>query len=288
MSQFSHRVAHSPVKNMRPSHSISLLCFVMAVFMYSTVGTMTQGVARPVPPATPADRLFIAVFQLGEEFETLYQTEDKRVLEACKSYIPECFSKRFAPVRRMVGVLRSANDATSPVIANVHAVLKASGEKNRGLAFGLDIEWTSKPRQFESWISDVGDWENGIHVEGVRPRGKWVQLTGRPFPTPVWISTEGAAFEAYVLTLEGEILKLQPLTARRPDRTAGLTTPGNFVILSVKGSEIEFRQEVASDVPCGKSVPLPDVMPPTLRATAGDFFNKDGSPRFSAAYTKSC
>src|SRR5687767_10875659 len=268
--------------------SVFVVSHLLPVALLAGAGSYDQARGRGLDTSGPADRLFIAVFQLDDELDTLYQTEEKRVLAACKGSGAECVSKNLSPVRRQVGVLRSSPIATAPVIGNIHAVLKASGDPKKGLSFGLDVEWADRPGQFESWISNVGDYADGIHVAGVRSRGKWVQLSGRPFPTPAWLSIEGPTSTADVLTLEGEILRLEPLNARKPDRTTGPTTPGKFLILAVKGSEVEFREEVPSDFSCGKPVATPKVMPPTLRAPAAEFFNPDGSPRFAPAYTKGC
>src|SRR5688572_14835404 len=107
--------------------SVLVVSHLLPIALLVGAGSYAQGRGRGLETATPAERLFIAVFQLGDDLDTLYQTEDKRVLAACKGYASECVSKNLAPARRQVGVLRSSPIATGPVLGNIHAVLKPSG-----------------------------------------------------------------------------------------------------------------------------------------------------------------
>jgi hypothetical protein len=51
---------------------------------------------------------------------------------------------------------------------------------------------------------------------------------------------------------------------------------------------VEFRLEVESDNGCGDDIPAPPVMPPLLRATPSEFFDAEGTPRFTTKYTRGC
>ena len=266
---------------------LSWLAFAVFVCA-STAATPRQGIARSTAPPGPADRLFIAVFRLGSELDKLAQEETNRLLGVCKNYGSVCFSQHFSAIRRSVAVLHASASSASPVMGYVHAVLKVSGEQFGGLTIGLDVELAAKPGQFETWMSTVGDWFYGTYVAGVRPHGNWLQLVGPPFPAQAWVSTEGPSFEALVLPIAGEVLGLQSIRATFPNGARRRIADGAYLIQRSSQTVVEFRAEVPSDMSCDEPVTSPAVMPPTLRAAPAEFFNGDGSARFSYVYQKGC
>ena len=56
----------------------------------------------------------------------------------------------------------------------------------------------------------------------------------------------------------------------------------------LKACKIEFRAEIPSDFDCGEPVTDPVPLPPILQTEASEFFNPDGTARFSTKYTKGC
>ena len=254
----------------------------------STTVTPAQVVPPSTAPPPPADRLFIAVVHLGADADELYEKEYDRLLGICKRYTSACFSENFSSARRLIAELHSAPNSASPVVGSVHAVLRMSGEPDVDLAIGFDVERTSNPGQFAVWLNTVGDWSYGIYVCGVRPRGGWVQLVGAPFPSQAWLSTRSTSLSALVQPIAGEILRLQSVRATLPNGVRGRIPDGPYLIVRSSQATIEFRAEVPSDMPCGDSIRPPKVMPPILRTTPAEFFNQDGSPRFSFVYARGC
>jgi len=250
---------------------IRLSWLIFGLALASPTPAATQATPPPRTTPAPADRLFLAHFHLIE-IGTLALDE----------------ANRPSPIRRQVAVLHSADSDKSPVIGFVHAVITPHGEPNRDVTFGLDVELTNAPGHFHTWMTSVGDWFYRLYVAGVRPRGQWVQLFGPPFPAEAWISTAERLFEAEILPSSGEILALREVRAAFPNGARRQIPAGNYLIQRTSSTAVEFRAELAADMACGEEVPLPAVMPPTLRAAPSEFFNADGSPRFSYVYVKGC
>ncbi len=251
-------------------------------------GTLSPSPESPGPAAAHAGRLFIAVFYLDGEIDALYQAETNRLLQICNAYGSACFSGHFSPVRRPVARLYSLPDSTGPVVGNIHAVLKLSGQEYGGLTIGLDVATPTAGERSATWMATVGDWGYGIYVSGVRPRGSWVQLFGTPFPHQPWLSLSEPAFSGEVLSIDGEILRLRSVTATSPNGEITLVRDGQYLITSVSDEVVEFRIELAADMACGETVEPPQQAPPMLRAAPAEFFDADGTPRFSFVYQKGC
>jgi hypothetical protein len=65
-----------------------------------------------------------------------------------------------------------------------------------------------------------------------------------------------------------------------PDRT--------YFIERVRDGEVVFREEVVTDMPCGEDIHPPDRMPPSFRAPARAFFDRNSRPRFTEVYIRGC
>jgi hypothetical protein len=201
--------------------SVALLC--------ASVAILAQ--AASVGPQAAAERLFVAVFSLGSDVDEMVRVEHDRLLAICKSYSASCFSQHFPGKRQSVAVVHSSPSAASPVVAYVHAVLRPGNKHYGPFIIGLDVELASARGEFKPWMDTVGDWHYGIHVSGVRPRGKWVQLIQAPFPSQAWLSAESSSFAAYVQPIAGEILALQSVRATFPDGSRRRIPDGNYVIM---------------------------------------------------------
>jgi hypothetical protein len=259
------------------------MAVVVAVTTVETLGSALLAQSR-LPP--PSERLSIAILELRGDTDETYQHENERLEAICKASTPDCISANFKPVRQRVAVLHLRPNSSSPPVAFVYRTLKL--RKDGTLGFGLDIELVSRPNRFVSWIIDVGDWGYGIHISGVHLRGQWIQAIGPPLPAHSWLATNSPMLSTIVTPLTGEILDLSPLRARWPDGTTRLVRGGSYLIRRVTKRGIEFRAEVPSDFACEENIKPPRVMPPRLWTTPAEFFAPDGSPRFSAAYTKGC
>ena len=263
--------------------------FVAVLFVCLAAATpLSQSPTGSNTTPEPADRLFLASFALGDEFDQLYRSETERLLALCTYYGSPCFSQHFTAKRLMVSRVHFSPEPSSRVVAYIYALLKVSGEQYGGLTAGLQVELADAPGQFHTWMESVGDWSYGIYVSGVRPRRNWVQMFGSPFPPQAWISTEVKSFEAHVRPIADEILGLESVRAVFPDGRMRLVPTGTYVIKRSSRIQVEFRAEVPSDMACDEPVAPPPVKPPTLRARPAEFFNKDGSPRFSVVYQKGC
>jgi hypothetical protein len=219
----------------------------------------------------------------------MYGAETERLLGICKFHVAECFARHFSVKRLVVASVHSSPDANSPVVAYVYAVLKLPGDQHGGLTVGLDVELAASPGQFVTWMETVGDWGYGIFVSGVRPRGQWVQIFGAPLPASAWLAVESASFPAIAESIEGMILGLEHVRATSRDGARKRIRSENYyMILRSSPKGVEFRSEVAIDMPCAEPVEKPPMMPPILRAPPAEFFNADGSPRFAVAYPKGC
>jgi hypothetical protein len=259
---------------------LTLLCFCAQC----TTGRAVESVHVS---ATPAERLFIATFTLDREIDELYQAETNRLLAICGVYGAACFSQHFVPARRVVAEVRSAPDAGSTVVGQIHAVLKVSGQEYGGLTIDLEVEAADLPERSGTW-RNAGDWGYGIHVEGVRPQGTWVQVFGQPFPAQAWLSVEEPAFTAHVLPISGESLHLQSVRAASPEGVLRNVPDGSYMVMSTSQDVIEFRAEMEDDMSCRPPLETTAAMPPILRTTPEEFFSPDGTPRFRLQYQRGC
>jgi hypothetical protein len=220
--------------------------------------------------------------------EEIHRRERERLIDICKGTVGECFSRNVHPVRLRVGLLHARPDSSRLAVANVHARLEVRQAEFDGLGFGLDVELIAKPGQFIPWVADVGDWGYGLHISGVRVRGRWIQLIGSPLPPSAWLPMDSQTLPATVTPLTGQILRLPPLRARWPDGAMRAISEGPYLFYRAAEDRIEFRAEIPSDFPCGEDLTPPSVMPPRLRTTPKELFGPDGAPRFEGVYTKGC
>jgi hypothetical protein len=241
--------------------------------------------ARTPPPAAPHTRLFTAVLSL-RGVEAMQALERARLLALCREDDYACLARRLNPRRRRVATLRAGPSSAAGVVGYVSAVLAV--EQGMGLVVGLAVDTSDTPTRSATWIRNVGDYFYGVHVEGVRPRGEWLELSPLPLLGQAWMSAGEPDLSASVVPLVGEIRDLRPLRATFPDGTRRAIDRGSYLITKVHGRSVEFRAEVESDFDCGENRPRPRVPPPTLRATAADFFDADGTPRFRTKYVKGC
>ena len=95
-------------------------------------------------------------------------------------------------------------------------------------------------------------------------------------------------FSVIVSPVLGEIVRLTPLQATSPNGTRRTIEKGEYLITRVANGTVEFRAEVEADMACGADIKPPQVMPPTLRTEASEFFNADGTARFSIVSGRGC
>ncbi len=273
--------------------------------VFIAIGVLAYGgcasvVARPATQGTivpdAAQRLHVAVLVLTSgSVDELYQTELTRLDALCGGKPVGCRSASFKGRRLAIGILRDEPKNDARVAGTIYASLRvrrgtfepAGWGQFETLAVALEVESRTQPGRFHEWISDVGDWSYGVHVEGVGVRGQWVHVV-HPIGARGWLSPEGPVLQATAESIQGQIVRLAGVTVQWPDGSRRTAETGNYLIEAVRGRDIEFRAEVESDFACGDPVEPPKVLPPTLRSTAADFFSPDGSSRFAVVYTKGC
>ena len=273
-----------------------------AIVLVAAVVFGCAGCAHAVTPEIPKggapaahERLLVAVLvPRSGGVDELYQTESTRLDGLCQGKPIGCRSNLFKARRLAIGVLRDEPKADARVAGTIYAALRmrrgtydtAGWGEFETLEVALEVEARTQPGIYHEWIANVGDWSYGVYVEGVGAWNHWVHVV-YPKAARGWL-TPGPVLEARVESVQGEIVRLTALNALWPDGSRRPVEPGNYLIVTVKGQDIEFRAEVESDFACGDPVEPPPVMPPTLRSTAKDFFNQDGSSRFAVVYTKGC
>jgi len=270
---------------MNLKHFKHFICIAVAILMLVGAG----GVKGQTGTANDfQERLFIANFILDRGLDVRYQQESRRLLEICQFYSPECFGEHFTEVRQRIATLRSEPGSGAEVVGHLVAVIKVSGREYGGLTIGIDVETADDPVRTGTWRETVGDWGYGIYVMGVRPREEWLQLTNLPIVGHAWVSKTEPSLSAHVSAFEGTIVNLQPLVAAFPDGNSRSISAGSYLIKEVTDGRVRFRAEIPTDFACGHPAERPDVMPPILHAGAAEFFNEDGTPRFSVKYQRGC
>ena len=228
------------------------------------------------------------------KLDEIYRAESQRLERVCPPPRPSddtCRSRNVSSRRHRVATLYSRPDTSSPPAAFINAWVYFRPEYD--LLFALDLEFADKPGEFVTWMPDTGAWDYSIHIDGrVRVDGEWVQLVDPVIRVPAWTPKEPEDLTAdlwtYVDTIAGHIFHVEPLEATNPAGAHEAIAAGDYLVTRVSRDVVEFRLEVESDYACGEDIPPPPVMPPLLRASASEFFNADGMPRFTTKYTKGC
>lgn len=283
----------------RQNHLPTSTRLLVALSCLSTVACHASGMRNTelasAPISVPAsERLYVASIGLTA-LERIHAAESQRLERLCPPSRPEgdtCIRRNVTSNRERVATLYSAPHGDSTPSAFINAFMNISPDDGT-LRMGLDLESADRPRQFISWISDVGDWGYGIRIDGnVRTQGEWVQVLHPMLRGPAWMPKEAlepkAELYTYVDSIAGHILHVQPLEATNPSGVREVIEAGDFLITRVSPDAVEFRAEVESDYACGDDIPPPPVLPPLLRASHREFFNADGTPRFATKYAKGC
>jgi hypothetical protein len=198
----------------------------------------------------------------------------------------DCVSRNAKRIR--VAQLHAEPTPESAVSGALHVSFRAPAN-GQDLTLGLDVEHSSKPGAFDEWISDVGDPFYGRYVDGrARRFGEWVQLLGPRMPKGAWLTAQNPNLQVIVDEMVNGIFDIELVRARWPDGRVAEIERANYLVTRIDAGQVEFRAEVPSDFDCGEDLAPPAVLPPLLRAPAAEFFNADGTPRFSTTYTKGC
>lgn len=255
---------------------------------------------------SPQARLVVAQLVFPDKQDkvlgALYEEEHARLVSICGQAIPSrdgCMRRNLRSTRHVMTTLRAQARADSPVVARIYAVLRVRSSELQGygpvesLTVGLDIEMAEEPGSLREWIPDTGDWGYGIHVDGnVLVSGDWIRLLGPALPQVAWIPKESEDLIVVLQPFAGHIFELEPLNATMPNGMRTRIDNGSYLIADVTDvtahGDVEFRREVDSDFACGEDIAPPAVLPPVLRAPASEFFDSDGTPRFTTKYTKGC
>jgi hypothetical protein len=205
-------------------------------------------------------------------------------------FTPDCLADRPQSIQWRLATAYAGPSKTENVVGYVDAVLRIThaGDQSRQLTIGLDFEPAHTPGERASWLESVGDWGYGIEHDGVRRSGDWIQLIGRPFPSPIWLFTRTPSFGAHVDSVQGRLVALEPLEATGPTGAKVRIEAGTYLIQSIRNGVVSFRVELPSDMPCGEDVKPPPRPPASMSAIASEFFNSDGTARFSLAYPRGC
>ncbi len=98
----------------------------------------------------------------------------------------------------------------------------------------------------------------------------------------------GDGFWVHAERMERHVVHLRALRARPANGGQARTLSGQYTVVDTRGSDVVFRAEIPSDMPCGDDVADPSPAPMVWTAPASAFFDRDGTPRFSTVYTKGC
>lgn len=250
------------------------------------LGRGAQPPARRIAPRT-VDRLTIGEFYFGEELDRYYNSEYPRLERLCtgRPDFHACRQRNLRPLAKRLARVHVAPSSDSAVAGELDAVLGFHPQFDLG--YRIEFRPVNGERA-RVWLESAGDWGYGIEVPGVRRSGGWIQLFADVLPAQSWIRADSAEFHGEATPLVDALVTLQPLPARYPDGSTRRILPGSYLITQVQDAGVQFREEVAADMPCGEDVKPPDVMPPTLEARPADLFARDGTPLFSLTYSRGC
>lgn len=276
----------------------TILFSVIVLASLTTAGCQTNrsnhaDTATTLRSVPLGDRLYVASLSLTK-LDQIYAAEAQRLERVCPSpRLSEdtCRSRNVSPQRHRVATLYSRPEMSSPPAVYINARLYF--RPKYGLLMALDLEFADRPGEFVPWIPYTGDFGYSIHIDGrVRVDTDWVQFVDPIIRVPAWVPKESqdptAELYTNVDSIAGHILHLESLEAISPSGAREVIAPGDFLVTRIAEEVVEFRLEVESDHACGADIPPPAVMPPALRATPGEFFDADGTPRFTTKYTKGC
>jgi hypothetical protein len=202
-----------------------------------------------------------------------------------------CRARHIKAARYRIATLHAAPSASSAVVASLYEERRVVS--GGGLEFEWTVEPTSNPAKRLVWPEAGEAFDYGLHVAGVQRRGNWVRLL-TSIPADGWLPItdpdEPGTMPIYirVSSLADQIVEVSALTASWPDGSRRQIAEGSYLVQRVSGGFIAFRAEIPSDFACGDPVTDPVPLPPTLSARASEFFNPNGTPRFSTKYTKGC
>jgi len=292
------RAIMNPVPRVRFARPLRGFIIAMAMLLWLLPACRAPRAPEPSSPppfaitsVPAAERLYVASLAFYSPFDALYAAESERLDRLCPPPRPDddrCVFRNVVSNRRRVATLYSVPADDSPASAFINAATHIRAGDGT-LAIHLDLEPANQRGEYIPWISDVGDWFYGIHIDGnVRRQGAWIQILHPLLRVPAWIRSEPPALYVDVDPIVGHILELEPLEAADPTGVQRIIPSGSYIITNVASDSVEFRAEVESDFACGEEIPVPKLLPALIRANPRDFFNPDGAPRFATKYTKGC
>lgn len=220
----------------------------------------------------------------------MFEPEEARLAAICGRHDqrdPACIHANLRPSRVRVSPFWARPNAPEPLGYFVLRVA-VQPETPTQLAAALDVEWASRPGEYQEWIRDLGDWGYGYHLDGWGVQaGNWVQLLGPKPLRSVWLPAVGKDLRVDVSPLQGTVSRLRDIRAAPVAGGRRTQVAGDYTIVEVRGDQVRFRTEIPSDMPCDDE-PDPPVPPPLWTAPVSSFFDHDGTPRFDVAYGKGC
>ncbi|MES2353848.1 MAG: hypothetical protein V4568_05455 [Pseudomonadota bacterium] len=234
------------------------------------------------------DDILVSTFSLPDDLDDWYQQENARLLKICKVYSSKCFSKHGKPKEWNLGAVYGGPDNASNIIGQIAAVIHVKKEVDEGMAMRLDFVPNGTTKHLV-WIDDVRDWGYGIHHHVLKQKGDWVMLPLSPFPPSSWINIRNTQFTGDVSSIKGSIMNLQSVNAVIRKTRLDVSVPAdNYLIEDINAGKVIFRKEIPSDMPCEEEIKPPKNLPESYESNRSNFFNQDGSPRFSLVYERGC
>lgn len=262
--------------------------FAVALIVTTVAGRLQPASAQTAAVVPPQERLLTSelVFNGPDDpLERIYQGL-VRLCGAVQERGDTCLSRNMRGRRERVALLYSEPSLASAPAAQVMATPILRRGETEALGLALEVETIDQPGVAKRWIDDVGDFGYGIHLDGdVRRVGDWAQLVRPAAVQGAWLPLESPTLRVFVDSIEGSILELDRLPSSAPRFTE--IPAGSYFIVRVESDVVELRDEIESDMPCEDPAP-PRVLPPVLQASASQFFDPDGRPRFRTKYTKGC
>lgn len=260
--------------------------------------------ADQLPPAhsiPPEERLWLV--QISNGAGNPFPEEVVQIKKACGDSFNgltaevyfACSAKFIKPARYPIAQLHAAPIENSAVVATLFED-RTVGPNNRPHMVWT-LETASRPGQRVPWPGYGEAFDYGLHIPGAHRKGEWVRLL-TSIPVDGWLriprDAEPAPIQVHVSGLQREVVNLLNLSsslwAVGPDGNPREIAEGSYFVKGVsKSGIIEFRKEIPSDFDCRVHPVIDPVpLPPTFQAHAAEFFNPNGTPRFSTKYWKGC
>ena len=204
-------------------------------------------------------------------------------------------AKFIKPARYPIAQVHAAPSEGSPVVATLFEDRTVGPSNLPHMVWTL--ETAEQPGQRLPWPGYGEAFDYGLHIPGAHRTGEWIRLL-TSIPVDGWLripsDREPAPIQVHVSGLQNEVVNLlnlsSSLRAIGPDGNLREIAEGPYFVKRVSTTGmIEFRKEIPSDFGCSVHPVIDPVpLPPTLHAPAAEFFNPDGTPRFSTKYWRGC